>query len=166
MNVGLCGRGPEGLQLKPISLGSLWVSGDFLSNFPELYARLARNVGGDGHLTAGLRPKLGDAYEAIVGRPYDVPRIVEAVEHLLEYLASPEGRTHANCVAVDSFFCLRDDWAGDWEDEPGALADVLGDMGGALHDTIAAPEIAENFDSTPELLLEQLRVFKRSLPAA
>ena len=114
----------------------------------------------------GLRPRLGDAYEAIIARPYDVPRIMGAVERLLEYLSSSEGRTHANCVAVDSFFCMRDDWEGDWEDEPEALADVLGDMGGALHDTIKAPEIAENFDSTPELLLEQLRAYKNRLPAA
>ncbi len=105
------------------------------------------------------------AYEAIVARPYDVPRIVAGVEELLSYLTSPEGRTNANCVAVDSFCCIRDDWEGDWEDEPAALADVLGDMGGALHDTISAPDIAENFDSTPELLLEQLLRFRRTLNA-
>jgi hypothetical protein len=137
-----------------------------MSNFPWLFDRLASKVRSDGRLTVGLGPRLGDAYEAIIARPYDVPRIVESVERLLEYLASSEGRTHANCVAVDSFFCIRDDWEGDWEDEPEALANVLGDMGGSLHDTFSAPDIAENFDSTPELLLEQLRAFKRRLPAA
>jgi hypothetical protein len=137
-----------------------------MSNFPQLYERLEHRVRSDGKLTVGLRPRLGDAYEAIIARPYDVPRIVGTVERLLEYLSTSEGRTHANCVAVDSFFCFRDDWEGHWEDEPEALADVLGDMGGALHDTISAPEIAENFDSTPEQLLEQLRAFKGRLPAA
>jgi hypothetical protein len=43
---------------------------------------------------------------------------------------------------------------------------VLGDIGGALHHTIKAPDVAENVDSTPEQLLAQLRDFKRSLPAA
>jgi hypothetical protein len=38
------------------------------------------------------------------------------------------------------------------------LAEVLSDMGGALHDTVSNPEIAENFDSTPELLLDRLRL--------
>ena len=137
-----------------------------MSNFPELYDRLSKKVSGEGQLTVGLRPRLSDAYEAIIARPYDVPTIVEAVERLLEYLASSEGRTHVNCVAVDDFFCWRDRWEGDWEDEPEGLADVLGDIGGALHDTIKAPHIAENFDSTPEQLLAQLRDFKRSLPAA
>jgi hypothetical protein len=137
-----------------------------MSNFPALYDRLSSRLLNEGRLTVGLRPRLGEAYEAIIARPYDVPRIVNAVEQLLEYLASSEGRTHANCVAVDHFFCFRDDWQGDWEDEPEQLADVLGDIGGALHDTIKAPEIAENFDSTPELLLEQLRAFKGRLPAA
>jgi hypothetical protein len=136
-----------------------------MSNFSTLYDRLSSRLLNEGRLTVGLRPRLGEAYEAIIERPYDVPRIVSAVEHLLEYLASSEGRTHANCVAVDHFFCLRDDWQGDWEDEPEELADVLGDIGGALHDTIKAPEIAENFDSTPELLLEQLRAFKARYPA-
>jgi hypothetical protein len=137
-----------------------------MSNFPQMYDRLAHKVSSDGRLSLGLRPRLGDAYEAIIARPYDVPRIVVTVERLLEYLSSSEGRTHVNWVAVDRFFCIRDDWEGDWEDEPEALADILGDMGGALHDTISAPEIAENFDSTPEQLLEQLRAFKSRLPAA
>jgi hypothetical protein len=133
-----------------------------MSNFSTLYAALESSVAPE-HLTLGLRWRLQDAYEAIISRPYDVPRIAASVEELLSYLTSPEGRTNGHCVAVDSFFCIRDGWEGDWEDEPAALADVLGDMGGALHDTIGAPEIAENFDSTPELLLAQLRRFRSTL---
>ena len=137
-----------------------------MSNFPQLYDRLAKKVASDGHLTVGLRPRLWDAYEAIIARPYDVRAITEAVEKLLEYLASSEGRTHANCVAVDDFFCWCDGWEREWESEPEGLANVLGDIGGALHDTIKAPDVAKNVDSTPEQLLAQLRDFKRSLPAA
>ena len=136
-----------------------------MSNFPVLYERLVGSVAHEGMPTVGLRYRLGAAYEAIIERPYDVPRIVGEVEELLAYLASPEGRIHVNCVIVDHFFCLRDDWEGDWEDEPAELADILGDMGGALHDTIAAPAIAENFDSTPEQLLSRIQVLRSRLPA-
>ena len=132
-----------------------------MTAFAELYQRLEEAAKPE-HLGLGLRPRLGRAYEAVVAKPYDPWEVTLAVEDLLEYLTTPAGRTNANCVAVDHFFCLRDGWEGHWEDEPTGLADVLGDMGGALHDTISAPEIAENFDSTPELLLEALRAFKGS----
>ncbi len=48
------------------------------------------------------------------------------------------------------------------QDAVEALADVLGDVGGALHDTVKVPEIAENFDSTPEQLLARVRQFRAS----
>jgi len=54
-------------------------------------------------------------------------------------------------TAVDMFLLLDDCWLND--DLPEAYHDILADMGGALHDTITAPQIAENFDSTPEQLL-------------
>jgi hypothetical protein len=54
------------------------------------------------------------------------------------------------------FFCLED-WGVDWERFPELLTDIIGDMGGALHDTVSHPEIAKNFDSLPEQLLERVR---------
>ena len=137
-----------------------------MSNFELLYDKLEAAVQRDGKLGLGLRWRLGDAYEAIVARPYDVPRIAAVVEELLSYLASKEGRTQPNCVAVDHFFCWGEGWERDWEDEPAELSDVLADIGGALHDTISAPEIAENFDSTPEQLLERIRAFRAKYRAA
>jgi hypothetical protein len=131
-----------------------------VNNFGPLYEKLEGAVRRDGKLGLGLRWRLGDAYEAIIARPYDPNRIAAAVEELLVYLASKEGRTQPNCVAVDHFFRLGEGWERDWEDEPAELADVLADMGGALHDTISTPEIAENFDSTPEQLLERIRAFR------
>ena len=137
-----------------------------MSNFAQLYDRLARAVREDGPLTPGLAPRLGAAYDAIIARPFDTERVVGRVGELLEYLTSPEGRTHANCVAVDHLFGPTTDWAGDWDEAPEELADILGDMGGALHDTFHAPEIAENFDSTPEQLLARLRGFEHRYRAA
>jgi hypothetical protein len=56
---------------------------------------------------------------------------------------------------------LDDDWERPWGDRlPDDFQDVLADMAGALHDTVSAPEVASNFDSTPEQLLgraEKLR---------
>jgi hypothetical protein len=108
-------------------------------------------------VTPQLAPLLRAVY-AEVQRPDLDPRGLRAVlEALLTYLTSPSGRTHANCVAADSFFMKNDRWDRDWQHLPEPFQDLLGDLGGALHDTISAPEIAENFDSTPEQLLEQLR---------
>jgi hypothetical protein len=137
-----------------------------VSNFPLLYEQLVERITWEGKPTLALRHRLGAAYDAIIERPYNPAAIAETTEELLAYISSSEGRTHANCVAVDHFFCFRDDWEELWEDEPEELADILGDMGGALHDTIKAPEIAENFDSTPEQLLGRVREFLKRLSAA
>ena len=136
-----------------------------MTNFDELWRRLVALDPGR-RLSQELAPLLRAAYGAIVARPYDPARVAGAVERLLEFLASPAGKTHANVVAVDWFFCLREGWEGGWEDEPEELADVLGDMGGARHDTVQAPEVAENFDSTPDQLLSRIRQVKRSLASA
>ena len=74
---------------------------------------------------------------------------------MLEFLTTPRGRTDANCRTVDSFL-MRDET---WDDDrlPQVYVDFLADMAGALHDTITAPDIATNFKSTPEQLLERAR---------
>lgn len=74
---------------------------------------------------------------------------------LLEYLASPNGRTDANCRAVDGFFTFDDLWLEKNLPEP--FHDLFADIGGALHDTVSSPDVAENFDSTPEQLLKRTR---------
>ena len=40
---------------------------------------------------------------------------------------------------------------------PNPFHDIFADIAGALHDTVSAPEIAENFESTPEQLLKRAR---------
>ena len=73
---------------------------------------------------------------------------------LLEFLSSPAGRTDENCKAVDRFFFQDDEWLSDRL--PEAYHDVIAHMD-ALHDTITAPDIAKNFDATPEQLLARAR---------
>ena len=132
------------------------------TNFPELWDRLESNVP-ERPLEPALKPLVGDVYEAIITHPYDAARVVAALEPLLVYLTTPEGRTSPNCIAVDHFFCFGEDWQESWEEEPEELAGILWDMGAALHDAVAAPERAESFDSTPEQLLGRVRDFRRRL---
>ena len=73
---------------------------------------------------------------------------------LLEFLSSPAGRTDANCRSVDGFFFHDDTWTA--AELPDVYHDVIAHMD-ALHDTITAPEVAQNFDSTPEQLLARAR---------
>jgi hypothetical protein len=101
-----------------------------------------------------LAPLLRGAYEEIARQPTDAPALKESLHALLAFLASPAGRTDANCRTTDLFFCLSEDL--DWDHLADEFADILGDMAGALHDTVSSPDIARNFDSTPEQLLDRL----------
>lgn len=112
-----------------------------------------------------LAPLLRAVYAEVVRADTRLPALYDALNAFLTFLASPAGRTHANCVAADSFFMHTDRWERDWEHLPEAYQDLLGLFGDALHDTIAAPEIAENFDNTPEQLLARLRQIRRDVPA-
>jgi hypothetical protein len=103
---------------------------------------------------ATLQPPMQSVRAAIFATHLDVVAVKASLIALLEYLSSPVGRTDTNCCAVDSFFCLDDDLP--LERLPESLHDVFAHMD-ALHDTITAPQIAANFSSTPEQLLERAR---------
>ena len=103
---------------------------------------------------ATLRPLMQSARAAVFASPLDLPAVKASLIALFEYLGSPAGRTDTNCCAVDGFFYLDEDLP--LERLPDSLQDVFAHMD-ALHDTITAPEIAQNFDSTPEALLERVR---------
>jgi len=94
-------------------------------------------------------------HAAVTADPVDVRHVVGCLDSLLQYLCSPQGRTDGNCRFVDSFFTVHGEWAD--RELPGPLHDIFADMSGALHDTCSAPDIARNFDSTPEQLLARLR---------
>jgi hypothetical protein len=70
-----------------------------------------------------------------------------------------EGRTNANCWAVDLFFMLGQGWEKEWgeQDLPEGFHEVLAIMSGALHDTVKAPDIAREYESLPEQILERVR---------
>ena len=126
--------------------------GSSVSGFEKIYTKLVEPQGA----SPQLRPFLRELYVALTARPADLPRMKHAMIQVLEFLASPTGRTHENCKAADLFLCI-DDWERDWHDLPQSFINILEDMGGSLHDTIRAPDIAANFGSTPEQLLERTK---------
>ncbi len=94
--------------------------------------------------------------QSILGKGrLDLEALKQSLIALLEYLSSYDGRTHANCNAVDSFFMLDDLWVE--RNLPDSFHSIFADISGALHDTVTAPEIAENFSSAPEQLLKRAR---------
>jgi hypothetical protein len=120
----------------------------YMKTFEQLY-HPAADVDG------ALRPLVERLHGCLTIKPVDSPALKAAIVAVLEFLASAIGRTDANCRAVDSFLAQDDVWDADQLPEP--FVDILDDMGSALHDTVSAPLIAANFQSTPEQLLERTR---------
>jgi hypothetical protein len=98
-----------------------------------------------------LRPLLRRLHHELKRLPIDMPSLKSAILEILQFLATPAGRTDANCCAVNSFLLHNAFW--DDGRLPSPYLEIIVDMGGTLHDTITAPDIASNFYSTPEQLL-------------
>jgi hypothetical protein len=111
-----------------------------------------------GKVSPELKALLQTVYLSVLATPPNLSDLKGALEGLLNYLAV-EGRTNANCWATDLFFMASAGWERDWSEQelPEDFRNVLGVMSGALHDTVQAPEVAANFDSMPEQILEHVR---------
>jgi hypothetical protein len=114
-------------------------------------------------VSSNLRPLLQRVYEQSLSQPLNRIKLQKSLEDLLQFLAA-EGRTNANCWAVDLFFANGVGWETDWTEQnlPEDIHDVLAMMGEALHDTVKAPEIAKNFGCLPEQLLERVKAVRTS----
>jgi hypothetical protein len=97
-----------------------------------------------------------EVYEVIKVQPTDLSRLRGALERLLVFVSSPEGRTNANYWAADLFSCLREAW----ETEVGRshLYTMPSSQISAVHCTIPvqSPDVVKNVFSTPEQLLARL----------
>ena len=117
-----------------------------MSEFAALYRSVVRFR----RASRELEPLLHDVYEAFG----DDTNLRAALERLLIFLGSAEGRTDANCSVTDQFVSACEErWRGS------SLAPILDDMGGTLHDAVHAENIARTFEATPEQLLERVRKF-------
>jgi hypothetical protein len=83
--------------------------------------------------------------------------VKDRLESLLRFLCTEGGRTHANCLETERYFFQRSQWPVDWGRFPESYTSLLDDIGGLLHDAVVSPEIAANFDSTLEQLLDRTR---------
>jgi hypothetical protein len=112
-----------------------------------------------------LQPMVRAVYCDIIAEPPRIIALKGNLEALLAYLRD-EGRTTANCWTTDLFFGWSESWERDWDEQnlPDALHDVLAMMGEALHDTVEAPTVAENFGCLPEQLLDRIRQIKIPSP--
>ena len=116
-------------------------------------------------VSSNLRPLLRSVYVGVLSDPKNLAQLKKDLEQLLEFLQG-EGRTNANCWAVDLFFALSEGWERDWVDAglPEDFHDVLAMMGEALHDTVRSPKIASNFDCLPEQLLDRVKCLQVNGP--
>ena len=98
---------------------------------------------------------IGAVDTTLLANPIVLPQLKSDLIALLDYLASPSGRTDENCRAVDNHFQHHDAWAK--MNLPSDFRDLLADMAGILHDAVSAPSVAQNFESTPEQLLDRAK---------
>ena len=128
-----------------------------MADFDEAWAAVDQARDGE-PVSLQLQPLLRRVYSDVLAAPVSLPALKASLTCLFDYL-SGEGRTNANCWAVDMFFCLSEGWERDWTEQPlpDDFHDVLALTGQALHDTIRTPKIAQNFDCLPEQLLDRVR---------
>ena len=93
--------------------------------------------------------------------PRDTTQVVKCCKKILDYLCIPGNNTNKNCRYVDYFVCI-DMESVDFSYLPIKLQEIIQDMGSALHDTHTFPDIAKNFESTPEQLLSRLQKIQLS----
>jgi hypothetical protein len=128
-----------------------------MAGFEEAWTAIAGSRDGE-QVSPTLRSLLQGVYVQSLSQPLNPVEFKKSLEDLLQFLTGV-GRTNANCWAVDLFFALSQGWERDWAELelPEEFHDVLAMMGEALHDTVKASDIAENFGCLPEQLLERVR---------
>jgi hypothetical protein len=116
-----------------------------------------------GAVSPELRPLLQSVYSCVLSNPVNLAALKKSLERLLQFLQG-EGRSNANCWAVDLFFAFSAGWERDWANVglPEDFHGVLAMMGEALHDTVRSPEIARNFYCLPEQLLDRVKRLRLS----
>jgi len=133
-----------------------------MAGFDEAWNTVTRPRDGES-VSPNLRPLLQRVYEQSLSQPLNRIELQKSLEDLLQFLIA-EGRTNANCWAVDLFFANSAGWESDWAEQnlPEDFHDILTMMGEALHDTVRDPDVAKNFGCLPEQLLERVKAVRTS----
>lgn len=84
-------------------------------------------------------------------------QVLPILEQILEWLNDPLNNTDENCRKIDYFVAYEIMPQKEFELIPEDIRSILFDLGSSLSDTYTAPEVAENFESTPEQLLKRVR---------
>lgn len=128
-----------------------------MPSFDEAWGFVANPRDGE-PVSERLHPLLRSVYREVLSKPVNTNELKKSLEDLLEFLVG-DGRTNANCWAVDQFFCLDRGWERDWGEVqlPDDYHAVLALMTEALHDAVKDPDIAQNFGCLPEQLLERVQ---------
>ncbi len=124
---------------------------------PESFAYRYDSAVRNREVSPELLPLLRELDNRMVDRPWNFVLLKQALVELLSFLVTAEGRTDANCRAADLFvdLSMSDNGWPHWGDLSQPFESIIFDIGGQLHDTFGAPEIAESFQSLPEQLLER-----------
>jgi len=108
--------------------------------------------------SATLKPLLRGLYAEACRRPPVLPGLGTAIEQVLLFLASKEGRTHDNCWVTSNFLMPGNDfWEADWYDLPKRYVEILAAMGHELWQAVEDPEWTQNYAGLPEQLLARLK---------
>ncbi|MBX6333424.1 MAG: hypothetical protein IRY91_16370 [Gemmatimonadaceae bacterium] len=106
-----------------------------------------------GTVAPALGPLIATVLRVGVQEPLNIVALRHALIVLLEFLASPAGRTHANCRRAAQALSQRSGWA----HVPLPLGDLMRTMGGPMRGTVWDAELTAQLGATPEQLLARLR---------
>jgi hypothetical protein len=102
---------------------------------------------------------------ASTAKPASLAELRASLIALAEFLTTPAGRTHANCVTVARLLDRVEGWRrvnrnrARWQYLPEEYQDLLGCFG-SVQMTIADPDMAELMETTPEQLLTAARALE------
>ena len=111
-------------------------------------------------ISSELKKLIENVHYCIIEKPTNFIQLYSSLEELIYFLTTPTGRTKENCEETEFYFMLHEEKGFNWDHLPKEYQLILDDISGNLHDTIQAPQIAKNFESTPEQLLERIRRLK------
>jgi hypothetical protein len=106
-----------------------------------------------GTVSPVMGPLIATVLRVGMQEPLNIVALRHALIVLLQFLASPAGRTHANCRRAAQALSQRSGWA----HVPLPLGDLMRTMGGPMRGTVWDAELTTQLGATPEQLLARLR---------